>query len=144
MAAGLQELPGLIPEIVDYHAEPDLGINPTSWDFSVTADFADQAGYLTYRDRGAPGAHRPPRDPDGGRARLGTLDDLTPTVRAMTDTPWLGDACSLVEAFRSGERSPLEELEATLAAIEASDLNAFTFVDGDQAPVAAAARWRPT
>ena len=51
----------------------------------------------------------------------------------MTDAPWLGDACSLVEAFRSGERSPVEELEATLAAIEASDLNAFVYVDTDQA-----------
>ena len=38
----------------------------------------------------------------------------------VTDTPWQGDACSLVDAFRAGERSPVEELEATLAAIEAS------------------------
>jgi aspartyl-tRNA(Asn)/glutamyl-tRNA(Gln) amidotransferase subunit A len=51
----------------------------------------------------------------------------------MTDTPWQGDACSLVDAFRAGERSPVEELEATLAAIEASDLNCFTYIDGDQA-----------
>ena len=35
-----------------------------------------------------------------------------------TDTPWQGDACSLVDAFRAGDRSPVEELEATLAAIE--------------------------
>jgi Asp-tRNA(Asn)/Glu-tRNA(Gln) amidotransferase A subunit family amidase len=47
----------------------------------------------------------------------------------MTDTPWLGDACSLVDAFRSGERSPLEELEASLTAIEASELNAFVWLD---------------
>ena len=26
--------------------------------------------------------------------------------------PWRGDACSLVDAFRAGERSPVEELEA--------------------------------
>ena len=51
----------------------------------------------------------------------------------MPDTPWTGDACSLVDAFRSGERSPIEELEASLAAIEASDLNAFTFLDPDGA-----------
>ena len=51
----------------------------------------------------------------------------------MTDTPWQGDACSLVDAFRAGDRSPVEELEATLVAIEASDLNCFTFVDGDRA-----------
>jgi len=52
---------------------------------------------------------------------------------SMPDTPWLGDTCSLVDAFRSGERSPLEELEATLAAIGASELNAFTHLDPDQA-----------
>jgi len=51
----------------------------------------------------------------------------------MPSTPWLDDACSLVDAFRAGERSPVEELEATLAAIEASTLNAFSFVDADAA-----------
>lgn len=56
----------------------------------------------------------------------------------MTDTPWLGDACSLVDAFRSGERTPTEELEATLSAIEASDLNAFVFVDAEAARATAA------
>lgn len=57
----------------------------------------------------------------------------------MADAPWQGDACSLVEAFRSKERSPLEELEATLAAIEASELNAFVHVDEEAARAAAAA-----
>jgi Asp-tRNA(Asn)/Glu-tRNA(Gln) amidotransferase A subunit family amidase len=56
----------------------------------------------------------------------------------MSDTPWPGDACSLVDAFRAGERSPLEELDATLAAIEASDLNCFSFVDPERARAAAA------
>lgn len=56
----------------------------------------------------------------------------------MTDRPWLGDACSLVEAFRARERSPTEELAATYAAIEASDLNAFCFLDRDAATSAAA------
>jgi aspartyl-tRNA(Asn)/glutamyl-tRNA(Gln) amidotransferase subunit A len=51
----------------------------------------------------------------------------------MPETPWLGDACSLVDAFRSGERSPVEELEAVLGAIEASDLNAFSYVDAHSA-----------
>jgi aspartyl-tRNA(Asn)/glutamyl-tRNA(Gln) amidotransferase subunit A len=55
----------------------------------------------------------------------------------MPDSPWQGDACSLVDAFRSGQRSPVEELDATLAAIEASDLNAFTFVDAEAARTAA-------
>lgn len=55
----------------------------------------------------------------------------------MAQNPWLGDTCSLVEAFRSGERSPSEELEATLAAIEASGLNAFSFLDPERAHAAA-------
>lgn len=55
----------------------------------------------------------------------------------MTTTPWLNDTCSLVDAFRSGERSPVEEMEATLAAIEASALNAFSFIDADAALAAA-------
>jgi len=55
----------------------------------------------------------------------------------MTDTPWLDDACSLVDAFRAGERSPVEELQATLAAIERSDLNCFSFLDPERALAAA-------
>lgn len=56
----------------------------------------------------------------------------------MADTPWLGDTCSLVDAFRSGERHPVEELDATMAAIEASDLNAFVHLDEERARAAAA------
>jgi aspartyl-tRNA(Asn)/glutamyl-tRNA(Gln) amidotransferase subunit A len=55
----------------------------------------------------------------------------------MADAPWTGDACSLVDAFRRGARSPLEELEASLAAIERSPLNAFSFVDPERARAAA-------
>src|ERR1700722_13283187 len=54
-------------------------------------------------------------------------------IGSMTDTPWLGDACSLVDAFRAKERSPVEELEATLGAIARSDLNAFSFLDPERA-----------
>lgn len=56
----------------------------------------------------------------------------------MTDAPWSGDACSLVDAFRAGERSPVEELDATLAAIDRSELNCFSFLDVDRARTAAA------
>ena len=56
----------------------------------------------------------------------------------MADAPWQGDACSLVEAYRAGERSPSEELDASLAAIDASELNAFGFLDVDRARAAAA------
>jgi Asp-tRNA(Asn)/Glu-tRNA(Gln) amidotransferase A subunit family amidase len=55
----------------------------------------------------------------------------------MTAETWTDDACSLVDAFRKGERSPREELEATLAAISDDDLNCFSFVDADRALKAA-------
>ncbi len=58
--------------------------------------------------------------------------------RLVTEATWTGDACSLVDAFRRGERSPREELEASLAAIERSGLNAFSFVDPQRALDAAA------
>ena len=51
----------------------------------------------------------------------------------MTDTPWLGDACSLVDEFRAGRRSPREEMQATLDAVAASSLNAMSFIDADGA-----------
>jgi Asp-tRNA(Asn)/Glu-tRNA(Gln) amidotransferase A subunit family amidase len=57
----------------------------------------------------------------------------------VTGAPWSGDACSLVDAFRAGERSPVEELEASLSAIEASDLNAFSSLDAERARERAAA-----
>jgi aspartyl-tRNA(Asn)/glutamyl-tRNA(Gln) amidotransferase subunit A len=55
----------------------------------------------------------------------------------MGDTPWTGDACSLVDAFRRGERSPTEELDAVFTAIDASPLNAFSHVDRERATLAA-------
>ena len=57
----------------------------------------------------------------------------------MTDTTWTGDASSLVDAFRAGERHPVEELRATFAAIEASTLNCFSHVDPERALEAAEA-----
>ena len=57
----------------------------------------------------------------------------------MADIPWQGDACSLVEEFRAGRRSPAEELQATFAAIDASKLNAFCYVARDEAQTAALA-----
>ncbi|MEY4229119.1 MAG: hypothetical protein RLZ84_1711, partial [Actinomycetota bacterium] len=51
----------------------------------------------------------------------------------MADTPWAGDACSLVEEFRAGRRTPMEEMKATLAAVEKSSLNAVSFIDYDHA-----------
>ncbi len=51
----------------------------------------------------------------------------------MTDTPWMNDACSLVDAFRKRERSPKEELQATLNAIDKSTLNAFCYLEAEKA-----------
>jgi aspartyl-tRNA(Asn)/glutamyl-tRNA(Gln) amidotransferase subunit A len=59
------------------------------------------------------------------------------TFAGMGERPWSGDACSLVEAFRLGERSPVEELEAAYAAIDESSLNAFSYFDREQASAAA-------
>ncbi len=56
----------------------------------------------------------------------------------MADTPWLDDACSLVDAYRAGELSPLEALDASIAAIEASELNAVCHTDFDRARETAA------
>lgn len=56
----------------------------------------------------------------------------------MGETPWDADACSLVEAFRAGERSPAEELAAVYAAIDASPLNAFSHLDRERAIATAA------
>lgn len=55
----------------------------------------------------------------------------------MSNNTWQGDAVGLVEAFRSGERHPTEELEAVYAAIDASNLNAVCFTDRDSARTAA-------
>ncbi len=56
----------------------------------------------------------------------------------MTGEPWLGDACSLVDAFRAGSISPTEALEGSLAAIEESKLNAVCFLDEERARESAA------
>ena len=54
------------------------------------------------------------------------------------DLPWQGDACSLVDAFRRGERSPLEEFDAAANAIGSGELNAFSYLELDTARAAAA------
>ena len=48
-------------------------------------------------------------------------------------TSWSLDAVSLVEAFRSGENSPLDEASAVIDSIRKSNLNAFSFVDEEGA-----------
>jgi aspartyl-tRNA(Asn)/glutamyl-tRNA(Gln) amidotransferase subunit A len=55
----------------------------------------------------------------------------------MADAPWLDDTCSLVDAYRRGDLSPAEQLEATIAAVESSSLNAVSHTDFDRAREAA-------
>jgi aspartyl-tRNA(Asn)/glutamyl-tRNA(Gln) amidotransferase subunit A len=69
-------------------------------------------------------------NPDAA-ASAGDVDDKY--AHPMADTPWQDDAVSLVDAFRAGERSPVEELDATLAAAEASQLNAISHFDPEAA-----------
>jgi aspartyl-tRNA(Asn)/glutamyl-tRNA(Gln) amidotransferase subunit A len=52
-------------------------------------------------------------------------------------TPWMDDACSLVDAFRAKELSPLEALDACIEAIGSSPLNAFSHTDFERARLAA-------
>ncbi len=47
--------------------------------------------------------------------------------------PWQGDACSLVNAYRSGSHHPTDELQAVRDAIESSGLNAFSYLEAEQA-----------
>jgi hypothetical protein len=49
----LAALPGAIPEIKEYRYGTDAGINDGNYDFAVVADFADRAGFITYRDHPA-------------------------------------------------------------------------------------------
>jgi aspartyl-tRNA(Asn)/glutamyl-tRNA(Gln) amidotransferase subunit A len=67
-----------------------------------------------------------------------TADRLPLASVTVADQPWLQDACSLVEAFRAGSIGPVEALDASLAAIEASGLNAFSHLDVDAARAVAA------
>ena len=50
VASELSRLPGIIPSLRAYAVGSDLGVNEGNWDFAVTADFDDLAGYLAYRD----------------------------------------------------------------------------------------------
>ncbi len=51
----------------------------------------------------------------------------------MIDQAWSGDACSLVDAFRTGALSPVEALDASVEAVDKSGLNAFSHLDVEAA-----------
>lgn len=50
IATELRKMAAGIPVIKAYAFGTDAGINQGNFDFAVTADFDDEAGYLTYRD----------------------------------------------------------------------------------------------
>ena len=50
IAAGLDTMPGLIPEIKRYRHGRDAGVNAGNYDYVVVGEFDDVDGYLTYRD----------------------------------------------------------------------------------------------
>jgi aspartyl-tRNA(Asn)/glutamyl-tRNA(Gln) amidotransferase subunit A len=47
--------------------------------------------------------------------------------------PWLEDACSLADAIRRGEVKSVDAVEASLKAIELSNVNALTYLDAEGA-----------
>lgn len=53
VGTALSGMPEAIDTIVTYKYGRNLGINPGNFDYAVTADFHDEAGYLTYRDHPA-------------------------------------------------------------------------------------------
>lgn len=53
VTAALAGMPEAIDTIVSYRFGRNLGINPGTFDFAVTADFHDADGYITYRDHPA-------------------------------------------------------------------------------------------
>ena len=69
----------------------------------------DRPGSRPAPRRATTRSHRQP-----GRARRSRRHRATRAIGAMiavmSDAPWTGDACSLVDAFRAGDRSPVEEL----------------------------------
>ena len=50
LSAALDGLPAAIPEIVTYRHGRDLGLAPTNFDYSITADFANVDDFAVYRD----------------------------------------------------------------------------------------------
>jgi hypothetical protein len=45
---GLAELPGMMPEIRNYHFGEDAGLVDGNFDLAVVAEFDDEAGYRSY------------------------------------------------------------------------------------------------
>ena len=50
VATEVAKLPSTVPSVRAFASGPDVGFNQGNFDFAVTADFDDEAGYLAYRD----------------------------------------------------------------------------------------------
>src|SRR5215472_12445752 len=48
--AELASLPPIVPSIRGFALGPDVGVATGNFDFAVTADFDDEAGFFAYRD----------------------------------------------------------------------------------------------
>jgi hypothetical protein len=46
----LAKLPSIVPSVRAFVLGPDAGLNQGNFEFAVSADFDDEAGYLAYRD----------------------------------------------------------------------------------------------
>ncbi len=49
-ATEVAKLPSTVPSVRAFVSGPDAGLNRGNFDFAVSADFDDEAGYLAYRD----------------------------------------------------------------------------------------------
>ena len=49
-ATEIVKLPSIVPSIRAFASGPDAGFAERNFDFAVTADFDDEAGYFAYRD----------------------------------------------------------------------------------------------
>ncbi len=50
IVAGLETLPGLIPEIRSYSVGRDAGLSEGNFDIVLVGDFDDEAGFRTYSE----------------------------------------------------------------------------------------------
>jgi hypothetical protein len=52
-ASEVAKLPSIVSSVRGFKSGADIGANEGNFDFSVTADFDDEAGYIAYRDNPA-------------------------------------------------------------------------------------------
>jgi hypothetical protein len=50
VATELAKLPPIVPSLRAFALGPDAGLAQANFDFAVSADFDDEAGYFAYRD----------------------------------------------------------------------------------------------